>query len=334
MFKLALNAGHGIYTSGKRCLKSLDSNETREWELNDRICDLIEAKMRAYDGYELLRIDDTTGEQDIALKTRTDKANNWGADFYLAIHHNAGVKGGAGGGVIAITYKNVDADTLDWQKKLYDAIIAKTGLKGNRANPLQKQDLHEVRETKMAAVLLECGFMDSSTDVPIILTDTYADQVATACVETIVAKAGLSKKAVETPVSAPATTVTNTATATKSIEEIAREVIAGKWGNGVDRANRIKAAGYDYNAVQSKVNELCGATKTTTTVSTPTVNYYPRYFGTSGSIVTALNSLNIGSSFANRKKIAKANGITMYVGTASQNVKLLNLLKQGKLVKP
>lgn len=329
MFKLALNAGHGIYTAGKRCLKSLDPNETREWELNDRICDLIEAKMRAYDGYELLRIDDTTGEKDIALKTRTDNANNFGADFYLAIHHNAGVKGGSGGGVIAITYKNVDENTLDWQKKLYDAIIAKTGLKGNRANPLQKQDLHEVRETKMSAVLLECGFMDSSTDVPIILSDTFADQVATACVETIVSKAGLSKKVTETTSST--STTTNTVVS-KSVEEIAKEVIAGKWGNGNNRKTNLEAAGYNYTEIQNKVNELCGVSSTT--VSAPKVNYYARYFGTSGSIVTALNSLNIGSSFANRKKIAKANGITVYLGTAAQNVKLLNLLKQGKLIKP
>lgn len=42
----------------------------------------------------------------------------------------------------------------------------------------------------------------------------------------------------------------------KSIDEIAREVIAGAWGNGDDRKNRITAAGYDYNAVQAKVNEL------------------------------------------------------------------------------
>lgn len=66
----------------------------------------------------------------------------------------------------------------------------------------------------------------------------------------------------------------------------------------------------------------------------PKVQYYARYFGTTSSIVTALNSLKIGSSFANRKKIAKANGITAYLGTAAQNTKLLNLLKQGKLIKP
>ena len=43
---------------------------------------------------------------------------------------------------------------------------------------------------------------------------------------------------------------------TKSVDEIAREVIAGKWGNGADRKKRLQAAGYDYNAVQNRVNEL------------------------------------------------------------------------------
>ena len=42
----------------------------------------------------------------------------------------------------------------------------------------------------------------------------------------------------------------------KSIDEIAREVIQGKWGNGTDRKNKLTNAGYDYNAVQKRVNEL------------------------------------------------------------------------------
>ena len=45
-------------------------------------------------------------------------------------------------------------------------------------------------------------------------------------------------------------------TTKKSVDEIAREVIRGKWGNGVDRKNRLTNAGYDYNAVQKRVNEL------------------------------------------------------------------------------
>ena len=42
----------------------------------------------------------------------------------------------------------------------------------------------------------------------------------------------------------------------KSVEEIAKEVIAGKWGNGVDRKNRLTNAGYDYAEVQECVNKL------------------------------------------------------------------------------
>lgn len=45
-------------------------------------------------------------------------------------------------------------------------------------------------------------------------------------------------------------------TAKKSVDELAREVIQGLWGNGQDRKNRLQAAGYDYNAVQKRVNEL------------------------------------------------------------------------------
>ena len=41
----------------------------------------------------------------------------------------------------------------------------------------------------------------------------------------------------------------------KSNEEIATEVIAGKWGNGTDRKNKLTNAGYDYNTIQKLVNQ-------------------------------------------------------------------------------
>lgn len=42
----------------------------------------------------------------------------------------------------------------------------------------------------------------------------------------------------------------------KTVDELAREVIKGFWGKGADRKNRLTAAGYDYAAVQKRVNEL------------------------------------------------------------------------------
>ena len=42
----------------------------------------------------------------------------------------------------------------------------------------------------------------------------------------------------------------------KSVEEVAREVIQGKWGNGADRKAALEKAGYSYDEVQAKVNAL------------------------------------------------------------------------------
>ena len=44
--------------------------------------------------------------------------------------------------------------------------------------------------------------------------------------------------------------------AAKTVDELAQEVIDGKWGNGDDRKNRLTAEGYDYSMVQAKVNEI------------------------------------------------------------------------------
>ncbi len=81
-----------------------------------------------------------------------------------------------------------------WQKELYNTLIKATGLKGNRAAPLASSNLYEVKKTTMPAVLLELGFMDSKTDVPVILTEDYADKCAEAIVEVVVKKAQLKKK--------------------------------------------------------------------------------------------------------------------------------------------
>ena len=49
-----------------------------------------------------------------------------------------------------------------------------------------------------------------------------------------------------------------TSTPTKSVAEVAKEVLAGKWGNGTARKTALENAGYNYSEVQQKVNELCG----------------------------------------------------------------------------
>jgi N-acetylmuramoyl-L-alanine amidase len=205
-FKIAINAGHYMGTSGKRLPKAVDPNQTREWWLNNRVVERVIDGLKAYEGYEILRVDDPTGQKDISLKNRTDAANYFGANIYISVHHNAvgnGSKIYDATGIVVYAYTKVDVFTRQLQKTVYDCLIETTGNKGNRANPLAQASLHEVRETKMPAVLCECGFMDSLVDGKLILTDKYATQLARGLINAIVKVGNLKKKPEPKPVEKP-----------------------------------------------------------------------------------------------------------------------------------
>ena len=197
MFKIAYCAGHYINTPGKRCLKSLDPNETREWVLNDRVAVHFARAAMGYEEVELLRTDDPTGKNNISIASRTAKANKWGANLYVDMHHNAGINGGSGGGVVAFCYPG-SSQGKKYRDAIYEDVIKAGGLKGNRSQPLQEKKFDSLRLADAPAVLMEYGFMDSRTDVPVILDEAYSKLVAYATMEGIAKVAGLKKKEVET----------------------------------------------------------------------------------------------------------------------------------------
>lgn len=202
---IAIDAGHGYNTGGRRCLKKLDPAEHREWWLNDRIADLVEAELvRDYD-CKVVRADDTTGAKDISLANRVKTANSANAHMYISIHHNAGVNGGKGGGTVVYSYKN-DTDKAR-AVRLYNYLIAQTNLKGNRSTPTAVGNFYVINKTKMPALLCEMAFMDSSVDVPILLTDDFAQKSAKGIINFLVAELKLEKKKV---VATPKPTTTPT----------------------------------------------------------------------------------------------------------------------------
>ena len=115
---------------------------------------------------------------------------------------------------------------------------------------------------------------------------TVSDKVAT------YTKSNSDSAPAPTPAPAPAPVP-----AKKSNEEIAAEVLAGKWGNGTDRKNRLTAAGYDYNAIQSIVNNRVPKSNTSSAV------YYTLRYGDNlstiakryGTTVNSIMSLNQGT---------------------------------------
>lgn len=289
-FKIAYCAGHHLGNS-KGIPRSMGLGEIREWTLNDRVARYFAQAAEEYE-VELLRTDDPTGETLIDIPERCAAANEWGAELYLDLHHNGGINGGTGGGVVAFSRPG-DAKSGEYAETIYSAVIAAGGLRGNRAEPVQATNWQAMRESKMPAVLMEYGFMDSKTDAPIIVTDAYAKLVAYATMEGVAKVAGLKKKgsaqgsatsasagtiyrvqvgaySVKTNAeamlqklkaagfdgfitTATAATTTAPAPATKSIDELAQEVMDGKHGSGEARKESL---GDLYQAVQDRVNEL------------------------------------------------------------------------------
>lgn len=180
-----VNAGHGNKTAGKRCDKKLDPFETREHHLNDRVAD--DVQMELVNNYDctVIRTDDTTGAKDILLPTRVSTANKNNAVVYISIHHNAGAKRSNAGGTVVFYYPTGNCKEV--ATRLYNHIVAQTGLIGDRATPVADgKHLYEVRATKMPCYLIENGFMDSAIDVPIILSEEHAKKTARGIVNFLV----------------------------------------------------------------------------------------------------------------------------------------------------
>lgn len=206
-FKVALNAGHYLGTIGKNCPRQLDPAMTKEWVLNNRVVTKIQKILEPYEDIEVLRVDDPKGLIEQTFTQKRKIVNDWGADFYLGVHHNAADKIFNGGGISAFVTTNPTAESVEWRDALYYEAVKETGLKGNRADPLVERDLKELRGLNCAATLIECGFMDSTVDCPQILTEEYADKIAKAFVTVIVEKSGAKLKSPVEPQKTPTTAV-------------------------------------------------------------------------------------------------------------------------------
>jgi N-acetylmuramoyl-L-alanine amidase len=191
---IALSAGHGLYTAGKEITLN-GYLKTKEWYLNDRINDRVEELLADYE-CQVVRVGDTTGKKDISLAQRCKIANEIGAICYIATHHNAGINGGKGGGTVVYYYSGSSA-RKDQAQKLYDSIVSKTKLVGNRSQKVIKYGFYVLKHTNMPAFLIENGFMDSQTDVPIILTQEHAEKTAQGILEFLVKEYSLKKKSSE-----------------------------------------------------------------------------------------------------------------------------------------
>lgn len=194
MVKIALDAGHGINTPGKRT-----PDDEREWTFNDKVLRAAEAKLKTYENVEILRLDDPTGKTDVPLKERTNKANTWKADVLVSMHHNAdaGKWGNHGGTETYVQIKTASQASKNIAATIQPKIVKAMGL---RDRGVKESDLHMLRESNMPAILTEGAFMDSTTDISALRNDAKLKEQGEAIAEGLASYFKLELKKEETKV--------------------------------------------------------------------------------------------------------------------------------------
>ena len=187
MIKVGYDAGHGIHTPGKRT-----PDGEREWSFNDIVARAFANELATYDGVVSKRFDDPTGKTDTPLKQRTDGANTWGAHYYISFHHNANTaKWGTWTGVETFVYLgNKDTKSGQLAKAVHPALVKAYGLKDRG---IKEGNLHIVRETKMPAILIEGGFMDSTIDIKKLRDKSVLQNAGKMIAQALAAHLGLKK---------------------------------------------------------------------------------------------------------------------------------------------
>ena len=269
----------------------------------------------------------TAGEN---LSAIVAKCNAHTVDLDVSIHLNAGRKDTAGdgktGGVEVWGYDN---GTKEVGSRICAEIAAALGItnRGFKTN----QGYYVLKHTKAPAIIIECVFVDDKDDADHWNAEKCAQAIVkgiTGSMVTVQTPQSVSHKysvgqTVEYGTSYPAPTL-----------PCGIQYATGGSGHGTITAIVSGQAKYKLdNGLHVNDGDIRGLYVASAPAPQPEVSYYPKYTGNSVSIVDGLQAIGVDSSFANRQKIAKKNGIMGYRGSTEQNNKLLSLLKKGKLIK-
>lgn len=183
MVKIFIDPGHGGSDPGAV------ANGLKEKDLTLNIAQKIARMLEEYVDVQvkLSRESDVT----LPLSHRTAKANNWGADFLLSIHVNAG----GGTGFESYIYDGkVSNQTIQAQNEIHASVMNAIAKYGVRDRGKKRKNLHMVRESKMPALLTETLFIDNPADVDLLKREDFLNDVARGHVEGLARTFKLVKK--------------------------------------------------------------------------------------------------------------------------------------------
>lgn len=186
--KIALDAGHGLKTSGKQTPDGI-----KEWTLNDKVRDKVVSILSEYD-VEIIHTDNNEGNVDESLTSRLAKYKSAGVSAFVSIHHNAFTgKWNDATGVEVYTDKNPTIKDSQLANYIYNKLVKYTGLKGRG---VKQANWTVIDQDKIPAVLCEGGFMDGRNDYKVITSSTGQSAYAKAVAEGLIEFLSLKKKSV------------------------------------------------------------------------------------------------------------------------------------------
>lgn len=185
MVKIYLDAGHGGKDNGAT------GNSLFEKAVTLDITKRINEHLKSYKNVETLLTRDT--DIFLSLAERTDKANKWGADIFLAIHINAATIPSSRGFESHI-YTSPDAKTKALQNVMHETIFKSISADTDISDRGKKQsNFHVLRESKMAAILTENLFITNSKDAAFLKKNDFKEKIAVAHVLGLEKFLGLEK---------------------------------------------------------------------------------------------------------------------------------------------
>jgi N-acetylmuramoyl-L-alanine amidase len=190
MVKIMLDAGHDERTAGKR---SLDGS-LREFQFNKPVVEKIHLMLQQYENVEIFFAHNIHDGIDQSLKERTDLANKTNVDCYVSIHANAGSSSARG--IETYIHPNAASESYVLARGIHDHTVILTK---QRNRGIKRADFQVLRETKMKAVLIECGFMTNVEDLHLLKADGYRHLCAEGIVRGLVAYYNLKKKTIAKP---------------------------------------------------------------------------------------------------------------------------------------
>jgi len=186
--RIVIDAGHGPETPGKRS----PDGSLREYQFNGAVArHVADMLFSRYEGIEFMFTH--ADDRDVPLKERTDRANAWKADLFVSIHANAAGDGGwnSAQGIETYVYETRPPAAVALANAVQRQLIRATG-RPDRG--VKSANFHVLRETKMTAILVECGFMTNREECELLKSDAYRRKCAEAIVAGIVETYGLRPK--------------------------------------------------------------------------------------------------------------------------------------------